>query len=177
MEQWADGKRFVPEAFVGGIENVTSHFIHWQRVSELLNPGERVIEVGCGCGLSSRIYSLKTQYVVVAVDRLEVVVMSKQMYPTPGVHFAPADFNTEWVPNAWKGLFDVVVCVDVIEHVQNKDVMLSNLAILGHEQTRWILTTPIGPDDVPWHVHHWESVEVFLDDVCRYLPREKVIRV
>ena len=176
MEWWADGERFVPEAFIGGMSNVNSHFVHWQRVQELLNEGDRAIEVGCGCGLSSRIYSLKTKCELVAVDKPEVVSLSQQMYPTPGVTFHGADFNTDWYRKRM-GKFDVVVCVDVIEHVQNKEVMLSNLAILGHEQTRWILTTPIGPDDVPWHVHHWESVEEFLDDVCRYLPRERVVRV
>lgn len=175
MEWWADGERFVPDMFVGGLDNVHSHFAHWENIASMLHEGEKAIEIGCGCGLSSRIYSLRTKTRFVAVDKPEVVKMSSQMYPTPGVEYVGADFNTRW---AIKGCpFDVVICVDVIEHVREKDLFLKALASLGHSQTRWIVTTPIGDDDIPWHLYHWSSVEEFLDDVCRYLPRERVIRV
>lgn len=176
MEWWADGERFVPEAFVGGLDNLYSHFAHWQDIASKLNEGERAIEVGCGCGLSSRIYSLKTQCPLVAVDKKAVADFSTAAYPTPGVSFYGADFNTYWVPENWN-IYDVVICVDVIEHVAAKDVMLENLAALGHGKTRWILSVPIGDDQVPWHVHHWQSIDEFLADVGRYLPLERVTRV
>ena len=179
MKQWADGERLIPEAFTGGISNVMSHFSHWQQVSELLNEGDKAIEVGCGCGMSSRIYSLKTKRPFVAIDKPEVVQFSRMLYPTPGVLYGGADFNEDaW---AWQlrktERFDAVICVDVIEHVQQKEVFLESLASLGHEKTRWIITAPIGEDQNPWHVHHWKSVEEFLDDVCRYIPVERIIRV
>lgn len=179
MRSWADGERMVPEAAVGGLDNVVSHFTHWYRIAELLNEGDRVVEIGCGCGLPARIYSLKTQAPVVAVDKADVVALSRVFYPTPGVSFVVADFNNDlWlVPVKERGPFDVVVCVDVIEHVHNKGLFLSCLQALGGTETRYIVTTPIGDDDIPWHIHHWGTLKDFLDDVCRFLPRERTIRV
>ena len=180
MKQWADGERMVPEAFVGGASNINSHFIHWQRAAELINEGDRVLEAGCGCGLPARIYSLKSRRPVWAVDQEYAVQWARVLYPTPGVHFRVGDFNNrDWLVGL--GPFDVVVCIDVLEHVREKDVFLQALADMSHEGTRYILSVPITlipeEDTSPWHVHHWQTEEEFLADVGRILPAERVTRI
>jgi len=169
----------VPEVYSGGLMNVYDHFAHWQDISSRLNKDEFIIEVGCGCGLSSRIYSLKTEKPMYAVDKPNVVRMSAQMYPTPGVTYVGCDFNESWVYDNIKihGMLDVVICVDVIEHIENKDLFLSELAKLPSDKGRFIICVPIGEDDNSWHVNHWQSTEEFMDDICRFLPRERVTKV
>lgn len=91
------------------------HFAHWDEVTKFLQRGEdkTTIDVGCGCGMSSRIYSLTTNGPVLAVDKPEVVGWSARLYPTPGVSFQGADLAGEWE----FGKFDNIVCIDVIEHI------------------------------------------------------------
>ena len=178
MKQWADGERMVPEAFTGGTSNVNSHFIHWQRAAELINEGDRVLEAGCGCGLPARIYSLKSRRPVVAVDQEHAVQWARVLYPTPGVSFVAGDFNLpDWT--AGIGPFDVIVCIDVLEHIREMDVLLQAFLRVSHEDTRYILTTPIAGKDEgnPWHLHFWPTVEEFLEDVGRILPAERVTRI
>ena len=175
MKRWGNGERMVPEAYVGGFENVCNHFAHWLDVQSRINKGDYVVEVGCGCGMSSRIYSLKSETQLSAIDKLEVIEICKIAYPTPGVIYSGIDLNK---PNwAYDAGADVVVCIDVIEHVENKDIFLNELAILANEKTRYILSTPVGDDEISWHIHHWQSIEEFMDDVCRFLPRERVTRI
>jgi hypothetical protein len=177
MMTWANGERMVPENFVGGLSNVNVHFAHWEAVANLLHEGERLIELGCGCGLPARIYSLRTRCAVVAMDQPAAIEMAQRCYPTPGVVFFGADFNEPLEV----GKYDVVVCTDVLEHVQEKDVLLQTMAGCDTGQTRYILTVPIGPtqesDPNPWHLHWWATVEEFLADVGRFLPLERVVVV
>lgn len=115
MEWYGDGERMVPEFITGGLSCVRDHFAHWAEVTKFLQRGEdkTTIDVGCGCGLSSRIYSLTTNGPVLAVDKPEVVGWSARLYPTPGVSFQGADLAGEWE----FGKFDNIVCIDVIEHI------------------------------------------------------------
>jgi 2-polyprenyl-3-methyl-5-hydroxy-6-metoxy-1,4-benzoquinol methylase len=170
LSWWADGERMVPEAFVGGIDNVISHFEHWSDMADMLREGERLLEIGCGCGMPSRIYSLRTHCEVVAVDKPEVIAVSSVMYRTPGVTFVGHDFNEPFD----LGTFDVVICVDVIEHIVNKDVLLQSLANADNGNTRWLLSVPIGPDKNSWHVTHWATAEDFANDISRFLPMDRV---
>ena len=92
-------------------------------MSNLLREGEHVIEFGCGCGLPAGIYSLRTKAEVMAIDKPEVVDWAKQLYPI-GVTFAGADFNKP----IFVGKYDVVIAVDVLEHVREKDIFLQTMA-------------------------------------------------
>jgi 2-polyprenyl-3-methyl-5-hydroxy-6-metoxy-1,4-benzoquinol methylase len=180
MMKWADGERMVPEVFVGGASNVSCHFSHWEAAASLIHEGDLVLDAGCGCGLPARIYSLRSRRPVIAVDQDYAVQWAQLMYPTPGVTFMAADFNTtDWAQGF--GPFDVIVCCDVIEHIQQKDVFLQSLAAVSHEATRYILTVPIGPtresDPNPWHLHWWATVEEFLADVGRFLPAERIVTI
>ena len=174
MKTWADGERLVPEKFVGRINNVINHFLHWEAVCQILQPGT-TIDVGCGCGMSSRIYSLALGAPVIAVDKPDVVKWSSVAYPTPGVKFVGCDLASQWD----FGKFDNVVCIDVIEHIAEEHYVdfLKSLAGAGHRESKWILTTPIGEDNNPWHLRSWLSMRSFLDDVGRYIPVERIIRV
>jgi 2-polyprenyl-3-methyl-5-hydroxy-6-metoxy-1,4-benzoquinol methylase len=180
MEQWADGERCVPEAFIGGLSNVYSHFAHWEAAANLIREGDRVLEAGCGCGLPARIYSLRSRRQVIAVDQDYAVKWSSVFYATPGVEFVAGDFNTaEWAIG--RGPFDVVVCIDVLEHIREKDLFLRVLRVLSTDETRYILSVPIGREEDfvpnPWHLHFWPTHEDLLADVGRFLAPERVTRI
>lgn len=177
MKVWADGERMVPEAYIGGLDNVYSHFVHWEHVASLIDEGDKVLEAGCGCGLPARIYSLKSRCPVVAADQDYAVRWAEVLYPTPGVRFVSADFNRDdWAVGL--GPFDSIVCIDVLEHIQEKDVFLSVLGGLGHESTKYIISAPIGGEDElspnHWHLHFWHTKDDLLSDVGRFLPLSNV---
>ena len=172
MAAWANGERMVPEAFVGGLNNVVSHLAHWQDMANLLREGERLLEIGCGSGFPARVYSLRTRCEVVAVDKPEVIAISAVAYPTPGVRFVGHDLNEPFD----FGYFDAVIAVDVLEHIADLDTLLKNLSLCDTGNTRWQLCVPVGdcsPND--WHLQHWETREAFLSVVGRYLPIERIV--
>ena len=174
MKQWANGERFVPEKFVGRVNNWLNHMLHWEAVCQVLQAGS-IIDVGCGCGMSSRIYSLCMGVPVLAVDKPDVVKWSSIAYLTPGVEFVGCDLASKWD----FGKFDNVVCIDVIEHIGDEHYVdfLKSLGNAGHRESKWILTTPIGEDGNPWHLRSWPSIKAFLDDVGRYIPAKRIVRV
>jgi len=173
MEWFANGERCVPEAFFGAPWDIYSHFHRWEVIQNELNEGDHAIELGCGCGITPRIYALRTKRPFVALDKLEVIEMAELLYPTPGIEYYAADFNEHWAYDY--GVFDIVICTHVIEHIKEKDLFLSELAKLAHNNTRYILDVPIGEDDNSFHIHHWESKEEFIDDVSAYIPRESIV--
>jgi 2-polyprenyl-3-methyl-5-hydroxy-6-metoxy-1,4-benzoquinol methylase len=180
MERWADGERCVPEAFVGGLSNVWSHFAHWEAAANLIHEGDRVLDAGCGCGLPARIYSLRSKRTVVAADQDYAVKWAALMYPTPGVDFVEVDFNLpHWAEG--EGPFDVVVCIDVLEHICEKDVFLNALQSVSVPETRYIFSVPIGKREDfapnPWHLHFWATHEELLEDLGRYLPAGNITRI
>jgi len=175
LKTWANGERMVPEAFVGGIDNVYSHFCHWLEASKRLVPGKRVLDVGCGCGLPARIYSIATNSEVVAIDKPEAIKWSRILYPTPGVTFVEVDLANGFDV----GKFDNIVCIDVIEHIEQSgyDVFLRSLGNSGTAEARWILSVPIRTDEDKnvWHKRSWKSREEFLLDVSRFIPKDRIL--
>lgn len=91
---------------------------------------KKIFEVGCGIGLGTALMSMNN--IIIGTDKLQAnVLLSRALYPW--VQFEVFDITQEAVTG-----FDVVVCIDVIEHIKNYKEAISNLVRCGKEV--WIST-------------------------------------
>jgi SAM-dependent methyltransferase len=116
------------------LENESSHFVHEQLArlkfidSCIDLKGKRVLDMGCGTGYSCFYVCERSQArEVVGMDSNEHAIRyGRTNYSAPGVEYIVHDCLT-FSPAL--GLFDVVICNEVIEHVQDQE---SFLTLLGN---------------------------------------------
>jgi 2-polyprenyl-3-methyl-5-hydroxy-6-metoxy-1,4-benzoquinol methylase len=61
------------------------------------------------------------------------------------------------------GSFDLVICCDVIEHIEEYEVLVKEMARVAQTQGELVLSTPDGdvrPKPAPFHVKHFRSTEL-----------------
>ena len=131
-----------------------------------LRPGDRVLDVGFGLGYGmERMASGAAQVVGIEVDRRAVKVGRELRRRVPQItdvrHY---DGRTIPFPTS---AFDVVSCVDVIEHVPDYGAFLGELIRVARRVV--FLSTPsrrpefTRPDGTPrnwWHLREWSAPEL-----------------
>lgn len=136
MLKWT-GERFIP-----GEGGATIRYEHTHRYSALTNlvRDKRVIDVGCGEGYGSAILS-STAGAVVGVDvDSDAVAHAKELYE------AHSRLNYQHVSGGKlpfeDASFDVVVCFEVIEHLESPNLLLPELARLVGKNGVLVISTP-----------------------------------
>ena len=121
-------------------------------------PNARILEVGCGDGALSGVLGIKLGLAVSGVDTSERgLALARSMFADRGLS---GDFRhiTGYGTGFPDASFDLVVCSDVIEHVDDPDAMLMEIRRLLTPGGRLIITTPLKfsekPVD-PMHVQEW----------------------
>lgn len=120
--------------------------------------GGRILEVGCGDGALAGVLHSRLGLLVTGVDTSEKgLALARQM-------FASSGFGGEFkligsYDTGFKDAsFNVVVCSDVIEHVDDPRAMLQEIMRVLLPGGRLVITTPIrfseNPVD-PMHVQEW----------------------
>jgi SAM-dependent methyltransferase len=143
--------------------------------------GKRVLDVGCGTGrnLVRRLATVADR--TVGVDQPCAIEMARTAFP-----------DREWIAgdlrsdDAWSELRtlapDVVICADVIEHVDDPRGLLGRLHELLGPAAVLVLSTPdrdrtedqpdLGPPRNPSHVREWAFGEMAgLLESCRFAIR------
>jgi 2-polyprenyl-3-methyl-5-hydroxy-6-metoxy-1,4-benzoquinol methylase len=107
-------------------------------VRRRIQPGERVLDIGCGLGDLARAVPRTCSYV--GVDRFAPETDS----PGPDVQFITCDLHTLDAHRrlAEAGPFDAIVLAAVIEHLHRPSDLLARLSELLSDRGRFILTTP-----------------------------------
>lgn len=124
---------------------------------------QRMLEVGCGTG-----------YVLAGIRRAypELSLMGSELFPeglevarrrVPGVPLLEMDALD--VP--FRGIFDVVGAFDVLEHIEQDDLVLRELAAAATSHGGLIVT-------VPQHPRLWSAADEFAGHVRRYTRRQLV---
>ncbi len=107
--------------------------------------GRRLLEVGCGIGnMTSFFLHLET---VVGLDRLPSSVrhVQKAFADHPNVHIVEGDITTRaTVAQLAPFRVDTVMCLNVLEHIENHQVALQHMAELLEPGGRLLLFVPAG---------------------------------
>jgi len=121
-----------------------------------------VIDVGCGLAAKLVTYIVPVAKRVVGVDTNETISILKNKYPK--VCWKVADFEKFTNPVAEN--FDLLICVDVIEHMEDPDKLLDFIKRQTTESTTVLITTPDrfnwepnGPPPNKRHVREWTLSE------------------
>lgn len=123
---------------------------------ELITPfckGKRVLDYGCGFGFGTMTLHNRGIYVEGMEPDLSVVNEASRRFPY-------ANFKQDILNNGQLNNFDIVACMEVIEHLDDASAFLKRLV-------RWIPefigSTPNGdkfPMLTPYHKKHYKNVEL-----------------
>jgi SAM-dependent methyltransferase len=105
-------------------DEVNAPYLRWQLEQFESFLGKRVLEVGCGIG--GVIAQLGQRELVMGIDIEELLVdfARKRFAKNPGHEFACADISLmsdEMIGSMKRKRFDTVVCINVLEHVEDHD--------------------------------------------------------
>lgn len=126
--------------------------------------GRDILDVGCGSGhLLEALQSWSRPRSLSGCDFSQASVEFSQRR-LPGCEFFTHDIYQPLL-----GKFDVVLCTEVIEHLERPARGLRNLLDATRPGGTIVLTTPNGRlDTINEHIHFWspESWKVFVEDEC-----------
>lgn len=113
-----------------------------QRCYEVLDirEGKIVLDIGCGSGVKSLKYAKKGATVIgFDITRKSAEVSRKRTFEYPAAYFMVAD--AEYLP-VKQSCLDIVSCVDVIEHISNQDILISEIERVLKKDGLVLIQTP-----------------------------------
>jgi SAM-dependent methyltransferase len=156
-------ERFVPEEMHGQIieaEHLSRYY--W---AATLGSGKRVLDAGCGTGYGSTILAAGNAREVVGVDVAADVLAAVSARMPDGVELREADVSN--LPFD-AGAFDVVVCFEVIEHVNDAVAVLDEFARVLAEDGVLAISSPNRDVYTPGNPHHrYEFVPQEFEEALR----------
>jgi len=161
------------EAFYSDTEAVKSYLdpAFYDRLIDLLgNHGvdydhKRIADVGCGIG--GLLKALNNRFTTPSLTGFEYSekALAVARAEVPGVEFSSFD-----VYEGTDRRFDVIFCIEVIEHLLHPDKALRNVLGMLERPGVALVTVPNGRvDTFDGHINFWspESWKVFLDQTCQ----------
>jgi len=141
--------------------------VYYYALNNLIKPSDSVLDVGLGLGYGMAILSVNASTVEgVDVDKKAVAYASKEyLGNNPKIKKVSAydGYNLPYADNS----FDVVTCVDVLEHVEDYDRFIKELlrvskkfVVFGTPNQRPEYTNPDGTPKNHWHLREWKHVEL-----------------
>jgi SAM-dependent methyltransferase len=126
---------------------------------------QSVLDCGCGDGSLLRVIAKRIPCAKLhGIDIADNVPLHRAGVP---IHFRAEDLGRP-LPEEMHGLYDLVLCSEVIEHVENDEMVLRNLADLSAPGGAVVLTTQTGKI---------YKTEQFLGHIRHYDPRDLCTRV
>jgi SAM-dependent methyltransferase len=152
-----------------------------------------VLDVGTGSGVKLEQIVAPHATVAVGLDQGSGIEIAR--HRAPGIEWVEGDLLTAepWLQIADRS-FDLIICADVIEHVEDPVVLLRHISSQMAEHTRLLISTPdrlrfdrptpVGPPGNSRHVREWtrdefelllESVGLRVERSYRFLPRSYAV--
>src|SRR5580658_2963326 len=107
----------------------TPQYLSW--TTRVLRPylGDTVFEIGAGLGnMTGRLMSRKLRYVAGEKDALYLHALRNRFLRTPNVTVCQLDPETPADFEPWRGQFESVLCVNLLEVVDNPKAVMESLA-------------------------------------------------
>jgi glycosyltransferase involved in cell wall biosynthesis len=144
---WLIDDLYVPSYGRGLLNSLTGtpNYLSW--LTRVLRPhlGDTVLEIGAGLGnMTGRLMGKKLRYVAAEKDPLYLHALRNRFLRTPSVTVCeldpekPADFEP------WKGQFETVLCVNLLETVEDPQAVLASMASCLKPGGALVVLTPQG---------------------------------
>lgn len=133
---------------------------------------KNVLDAGCGPGQYSYYIAKKFGAEVIGVDVIESEIERCNLFAKhqnlAGSKFLVADLSSEGLPQMFSEKFDLIVSVDVMEHVKDDVAVFKNFASVLRDGGKVIISTPTAGAD------HHEEEHSFIDEHFRsgYSPED-----
>jgi SAM-dependent methyltransferase len=150
-------ERFVPSERRGELIE-TEHLARYWWASTLV-AGRRVLDAGCGVGYGTALLARAGAADAVGIDVSDEAVAAAAA-ANPELEFVQADVHDLPFPD---DRFDVVVCFEVIEHVERQDEAIAELARVLTPDGVLAISSPnrgVYPTGNPHHVHEYRPDEL-----------------
>jgi SAM-dependent methyltransferase len=120
-------------------------FNRW--IADTLRPfcGERVLEIGSGVGNLSRMLVPRRSYVASDINPLYLATLRRLQVNRPYLTAEYCDVNDLASFPKSAGGHDTVICLNVLEHVEDDRAALSNVKAVLSEEGRALILVPYGP--------------------------------
>jgi SAM-dependent methyltransferase len=151
-------ERFAPAASRGQLVEAEHLARYWWAGS--MAEGRRVLDAGCGTAYGSRMLAESGAAQVVGVDRAATVVEEARDSCPETVDLVTGDLRD--LPFGDRS-FDLVVCFEVIEHVEDPEAVLRELERVVTAQGVVLVSTPnrdVYEPGNPHHVHEYAPEEL-----------------
>jgi 2-polyprenyl-3-methyl-5-hydroxy-6-metoxy-1,4-benzoquinol methylase len=142
-------ERFIPDEMGEG-RVAAEHLCRYWWAAQFA-PGRRVLDAGCGIGYGSNMLAEAGAAEVQGVDIAEPVIEAAAQGAGPGVIFTTGDVAALDLD---ADTFDLVVCFEVIEHVEDTDAVLDELARVLAPGGLLLISSPNRDRYVPGNPHH-----------------------
>ncbi len=124
--------------------------------------------VDIGCGVATKLMEIVSPLAkeVCGIDQKDAVLYCRRKYKNSNAKFLEDNFEKPNLKNYPK--FDIVICCDVIEHLEDPDILLNYIKKFASKDTIIIISTPerdvmrgvdnnMSPQED--HVREWNSKE------------------
>ena len=132
----------------GVLNNLTGtpHYLSWLAEQLRPNVGDTVLEVGAGIGnISGRLMGRRLRYVAAEKDPLHLHALRNRFLRTPNVAVQHVDPEVPEDLAACAGSFDTVLCLNVIEYIDDPGGVLDSLRATLKPGGVLLVLVPNGP--------------------------------
>ena len=136
-------------------------FNRWMAESIAPHVGARVLEIGAGIGNITTWLLPRDLYVASDINPHYLHYLKNLALGKPYLQVDRIDLEDASCFEKWRGQFDTVVCLNVLEHVRDPLLSLRNMASVLQPGGRLVLYVPQGQ-------HLYSSLDEVLGHRCRY---------
>lgn len=143
------------------------HFNRW--MADTVSPylGNEVLELGAGMGNLTRLLaSRRRRYIATDIDPEHLSRLQARLHHRPNIETAVCDLGRSADFEPWTGKVDSVVCLNVLEHVEDDMSGLRNIRRALKPGGRAVILVPQGPavygtlDEVLGHFRRYSKTEL-----------------
>jgi O-antigen biosynthesis protein len=152
-------ERFDPRTMHG--EVIESEHLARYRWASQFAAGRRVLDAGCGVGYGAALLAQVEGSEVLGIDLAEEIIEAAHGDMPSGVSLEVGDVTE--LPYE-EGRFDLVVCFEVIEHLENPDLALDEFRRVLAPAGLLVISSPnrdVYPPGNPHHLHEYVPAELY----------------